>query len=262
MKKTDMKQNYRLLVENILKGDLVSSNDILSKILEESEAAREDAIEKIVLEQSDAEIPDDEGAVTTTAEEEAAAQQQEGSTENAETAVEDDDGEPDDNDTDLGDDLADATGATDDDLENKVGEGKLTELGNDEVEINCEINRKMITIYSDKLANLKTRLNSMGLEKQERQYVTFEANITYYSNKLRELQEKCEITHDQNEVKDRLDIIDNAIKTLESQITAGGEGDVPPVETTEELNDGGEENAETTTTEEPNNSEEETEVEA
>jgi len=246
MKKTDKPNGYRLLVENILKGDYITSNDMLVKLLQEAEARREDYVAKLVLEQEEPVETDGSGdsldgaggEITTPEEEE---EETEGT-------------EPEDNDTNLGDDLEDATGAegeeeTDlDEIDNAVGNAKLTELGDDQVKIKCQINLKMITIQSDRLANLKTQLNAMGIDKNEREYVTLDETISYYSSQLRKLQDKCDPTADQDELANRLTIIDKAIQTLESQVSANDDGStngIPNVKTTEELNDETSENEET-----------------
>ncbi len=267
MKKTNKPNSYRLLVENILKGDYVTSNNMLVKILQEAEAKREDYIEKLVLEQE--EETEEEPVETAGGDSLEGAPGETVAPDQGEEAEEViDGGEPEDNDTDLGDDLEDATGEegeeeTDtDEIENAVGNAKLTELGDDQVKINCKINLKMISIQSDRLANLKTQLNAMGLEKDEREYVTLDTTIGYYASQLRKLQDKCDVTSDQDEVAERLKIIDKAIQTLESQVSANDDGStngVPNVKTTEELNEETPENEETTDDTEGGEGAEETE---
>ena len=209
MKKNQIKSNCKLLVESILSENLVDANDILKKLLNDIEEERENTAIKLVMEQEsedEAGAPEDADTNLDEADE--------GEDDSADDAEGDDEDDP-----GLGDDLADAQegndeGEGDEDAENAVGNAKLSEMGNDEVELQCEINEKMISIYTDKLSNLKSQLNAMGLDKQERDYVTFEMQISYYSKKLRELQDKCEVTVDQDEVKERLDIIEAAIKTI------------------------------------------------
>ena len=220
MKKKHIRSECRLLVESILSENLVDANGLLKRLLNRIEDMREDNAISLVMEQDDGSAPADADTDLTEAEEGG-------------------EGETDGEGNDLGDDLAEVQGdgeaaeaEGDDDEESVVGNAKLAEMGNDEIALQCEINEKMISIYTDRLSNLKTQLNAMGLNKQEREYVTFEMQISYYSKKLRELQDKCEVTVDQDEVKERLAIIEAAIKTIESQIAGGG---VPEVKSTEEL---------------------------
>ena len=224
MSRKQIRSKCKLLVESILSENLVDANELLKKLLNEMEEKREYDALRLISEQ-DEEGGDDEGGAPEDADTDLDEADEEGG----------DEGDEDGEDPGLGDDLEDAQGDDgEEEDENAVGNAKLAEMGNDQVELQCEINEKMISIYTDKLSNLKTQLNAMGLDKQEREYVTFEMQISYYSKKLRELQDKCEVTVDQDEVKERLDIIEDAIKTLESQISSG---DVPDVKSTEDLDE-------------------------
>ena len=256
--KNKIKKGCQLLVESILKEELIDANDILKNLVALIEEQRENEITNLVLEQDeggdDAAAEEDEGG------DDAAAEEDEGGDEGGDDEVSEDE-DPEGGDTSLGENLGDAQDGEDEegeDAENMVGNAKLTELGNDEIELNCQINEKMISLYSDRLANLKTALNALGLEKEEREYITLEMQISYYSKKLRDLQDKCEITVDQNEVKERLDIIEKAIKTLEAQINEKG-GGADDVKSTEELESEGDDEGEDDTEVEEDEGEEETE---
>ena len=124
-----------------------------------------------------------------------------------------------------------------------VGEGEMTEMSNDVVEINCEVNQKIISKLYDKISNLKTTLNAADMDHDTREYITLETKLSYYGNKLEELQSKTNPAIDQAKVEERINIIDAALKSLESEI--GGSDEVGDVESTDELdNDEGGEGAE------------------
>jgi len=230
--KKEIKKNCKALVESILQDNLIDANKMLATLLEDIESERESQIAKLITE------ADEDVDAAAEGGDEAAED------EGLEDDTEDEEG-PADNDTDLGDDLDDAVDQPEEDEEeeedeNAVGNAKLAEMTNDEVELQCQVNEKMISIYSDKLANLKTSLNAAGLEKQEREYISLETKISYYSKKLRELQDKCEITVDQEEVKARLDVIEKAIEMLTNELkslSGASDEDVPDVESNEDLND-------------------------
>ena len=181
-----IKKDCRLLVENILKENFTDANDLLRKILLEAEEDREENAQQLV-----------EGG------EDAASEQQD-----AEASPEASDTDLDDaGDVALGDDLEgaqkDKTGGEEGaEMADEGGEEEmqpddatLTELGDLEIKVQCDVNKKMISIDFDRLANLKTAINTQGLDKRSREYVTLDTKISYYSAKLKELQDKCVVIH-------------------------------------------------------------------
>ena len=114
-----------------------------------------------------------------------------------------------------------------------VGEGEMTEMSNDVVEINCEINQKIISKLYDKISNLKTTLNAKDIDHDTREYITLETKLSYYGNKLEELQSKTNPAIDQAKVEERINIIDAALKSLESEI--GSSDEISDVESTTDL---------------------------
>ena len=116
-------------------------------------------------------------------------------------------------------------------------------MSNDIVEINCEINQKVIGKLYDKISNMKSQLVSLNLDTDEREYISLETKLSYYGNKLEELQSKTNPAIDQTKVEERISIIDKALKTLESEINGSDtEGMGDEIETTPELdNPSGEE---------------------
>ena len=240
-----IKDNTKLLVEQILNGNLLDANSTLASLVIETENQREDQIRHTIFEaEGDEEVED----VDDTAEE--GDEEVEGGEEAVDTTDID---EPTDGDPSLGDNL-------DNSVEDAaVSEGEMTEMSNDVVEINCEINQKIISKLYDKISNLKTILNSKDMDHDTREYITLETKLSYYGNKLEELQSKTNPAIDQTKVEERITKIEAALASLESEI--GSTSDVPEVEdsvtaaegdvddlgdTTETAAEGGEEEAEET----------------
>lgn len=108
-------------------------------------------------------------------------------------------------------------------------------MSNDVVEINCEINQKIISKLYDKISNLKTALNTKDMDHDTREFISLETKLSYYGNKLEELQSKTNPAIDQAKVEERINIIDAALKSLETEI--GGSDEVSDVESTDELDE-------------------------
>jgi hypothetical protein len=218
-----LKNKSRLLVESILSDKLLDANTILEDILQEAEEIRENEIsDSLGNDVDDSMNVDTEGGEADDVED----------VEGGESIDEPTDGDP-----TLGDNLNDDLGDESDD-ENAVGNGELSEMSNDIVEINCEINQKIIGKLYDKISNLKSQLNSLDLDKDEREYISLETKLAYYGNKLEELQSKTNPAIDQSKVEERITIIDKALKTLESEIS-GSDADAmgEEIKTTEELDE-------------------------
>ena len=204
-----LKENSRLLVEQVLNERFLDANSTLAKLITEAEENREEEVAESLG------IEDDEDAAS------------EGSEEEINT---DDIGEPDNGSPNLGDSLDQSVEEAGD---QSVGEGEMTEMSNDVVEINCEINQKIISKLYDKISNLKTTLNAKDLDHDTREYITLETKLSYYGNKLEELQSKTNPAIDQTKVEERINIIDAALKSLEAEI--GGSDEISDVESTDEL---------------------------
>ena len=222
-----LEKNSRLLVEQILKEKFLDANSTLASLITEAEENREEAVENSL---NDDGLDDTEGA-------EGAEGTEGGDTEQVNTDGID---EPSDGGPALGDSLDQSI---EDAGDQAVGEGEMTEMSNDVVEINCEVNQKIISKLYDKISNLKTTLNAADMDHDTREYITLETKLSYYGNKLEELQSKTNPAIDQAKVEERINIIDAALKSLESEI--GGSDEVGDVESTDELdNDEGDEGAE------------------
>lgn len=230
-----LKDKTKLLVENILGNKLLEANVLLEELIKEAESIREDDISATL---------NDEAVASDEASSDADETVEEPSSDENEEGEQID--EPTDGDPTLGDNLTDGLtdGLADDtDEENSLGNGELSEMSNDIVEINCEINQKIIGKLYDKISNMKSQLVSLNLNTDEREYISLETKLSYYGNKLEELQSKTNPAIDQTKVEERISIIDKALKTLESEINGSDtEGMGDEIETTPELdNPSGEE---------------------
>ena len=222
-----LKDKTKLLVENILGNKLLEANVLLEELIKEAEDIREDDISATLNNEAEASSDADETVEEPSIDENEEAEQI---------------NEPTDGDPTLGDNLTDGL-ADDTDEENSLGNGELSEMSNDIVEINCEINQKIIGKLYDKISNMKSQLVSLNLNTDEREYISLETKLSYYGNKLEELQSKTNPAIDQTKVEERISIIDKALKTLESEINGSDtEGMGDEIETTPELdNPSGEE---------------------
>ena len=211
-----LRENSRLLVNQILSESFIDANSTLATLITEAEENREEEVaESLADEEESSEEINTDGI-----------------------------GEPDNGSPNLGDSLDQNVEGADDQA---VEEGEMTEMSNDVVEINCEINQKIISKLYDKISNLKTILNAKDMDHDTREYITLETKLSYYGNKLEEIQSKTNPAIDQSKVEERINIIDAALKSLESEI--GSSEEISEVKSTEELSNTEEEGSEAETTE-------------
>jgi hypothetical protein len=197
MKKSNLRNQSKLLVEHILQKDPISANSVFQKLIMEAEEEREnDVMSELGL---------------------------------------DDDSEQD-QDVDGGSDI-DNTFDTDG-AENIEGLGseETEKVVDDIVEINCQINAKMISNLFDKIAELKNQVEQLGLDPNSREYLKYDVSIQYYSDKLQDLQNKTNPGIDQNKVETALDKIKTAIEELSGEVGGGVEDqDITDIDTPAEL---------------------------
>ena len=205
--KKNLRKDSKLLVEHILNKDPLSANSVFQRLIMEAEEEREAEVDE-ELGLDDFDDMDD-----------------------AEAEIDDFGG---DDAADLGDDLG-----GDEDLES---ESDIESLDNDEtekivddiVEINCQINAKMISNLFDKIAQLKSQIAELGLDENSREYLKYDVSIQYYSDKLQDLQNKTNPGIDQSKVEGALEKIATAIEQLCGE--AGGENtDIDDINTPEEV---------------------------
>jgi hypothetical protein len=202
MKKHNLRKQSKLLVESILDKDPITANSIFQRLILEAEEEREDdVLAELGLDDAedtgsdDAENTDDLGL---------------------------DDAEDDGADTDDAE-AADDLGMADDVESMNVDEAEDTV--DDIVEINCQINAKLISNLFDKIAELKTQVEGLGLDESSREYLNYDVAIQYYSDKLQELQGKTNPGIDQTKVQTAIDKIDAAIQELSGKVRGGSTDD-------------------------------------
>jgi hypothetical protein len=156
----------KILVEQILSEKYVDANNTLTKLIAEAEEIRENEISAELGDEMTDQVDETE--------------------ETGDLSETDEIDEPTDGDPNLGDDLDDDLGSDED---AQVGNGQLSEMSNDIVEINCEINQKIIDKLYDKVSNLKSQINSLNLDKNEREYISLETKreLTFVSKQLKKI---------------------------------------------------------------------------
>ena len=179
MKKHDLRNQSRLLIEHILQKDPISANSVFQRLIMEAEEEREN------------EVMDELGFDDETA---------------------------DSTDTDTStevDDTFDTDGADEvDGLDNAETDKAVDDI----IEINCQINAKRISNIFDKIAELKNQLEQAGLDETSKEYLKFDVSIQYYSDKLQDLQNKTNPGIDQSKVEEALDKIETAISELGGEL--------------------------------------------
>ena len=205
--KKNLRKDSKLLVEHILNKDPLAANSVFQRLIMEAEEERE------------AEVDEELGL--------------------------DDIDDMDDAETDDfgGDDLGgDDAADLGDDFGGDESESDIESLDNDEtekivddiVEINCQINAKMISNLFDKIAQLKSQIAELGLDENSREYLKYDVSIQYYSDKLQDLQNKTNPGIDQSKVEGALEKIATAIEQLCGE--AGGENtDIDDINSPEEV---------------------------
>lgn len=186
MKHTNIRKQSRLLVEHILNNDPLSANDIFRSLINEAQLIREaEAAEEAGVAEEPAE-PVETEETEETVETTEPVETEEETEEEIET-------EP---------------------ISDEANSDEIDSMVDDVVEINCQINAKMISNLFDKIAELKNKLESIGLDKKSRDYIKFETTIEYYSNKLQDLQEKTNPGIDQGKVETAIQKIEDGLAEL------------------------------------------------
>lgn len=148
----------------------------------------------------------------------------------------------------LGDDSSDAEDQDQDMEFGLEGSDSVEGLGSEEtdkkvddiIEINCQINAKLISNLFDKIADLKTQIEGLGLDPSSREYLKYDVTIQYYSDKLQDLQNKTNPGIDQAKVEEALDKITTAIEQLQGEVGGDsfddqGNEDITDIESPEEI---------------------------
>ena len=120
-------------------------------------------------------------------------------------------------------------------------DGENEKAGDDAIESSCKINAKIVTKLFDKVSALKQKLEQAGLDQDSREYIKLDTSITYYSDKLQDLQGKTNPGVDQSKIETALDKIGTAIEQLDGEIGGGSVDDsLDQVASPEQIGDGAE----------------------
>ena len=109
------------------------------------------------------------------------------------------------------------------------------EVVDDVIEINCQINAKMISNLFDKIAELKNKIEGLGLDENSREYLKYDVTIQYYSDKLQDLQNKTNPGIDQSKVETAIQKISSAIEQLEGETGDNADGELQEIQTPEQV---------------------------
>lgn len=187
-----VRKQSKLLVESILDKDPISANSIFQKLIAECDARRTRAIiAEAEGEDEDFDMDFSEEEIEDTGAEETAG----------------------DEDFDAEGEVDEFGGEADETVEG-LESGEADKIIDDIVEINCQINAKMISALFDKIAEIKNKVNALGLDTSSREYLKYDVTVQYYADKLQSLQGKTNPGIDQSKVETALNKIDEAIKQI------------------------------------------------
>ena len=191
MKKHNLREKSRLLVEHILNKDFLEANSVLEKLISEAEEDRENAVS------AEFGFDSEEGGNETP--------------------------------NDGGEDVqldASPEGMSDEDA---------TKTVDDAIEIACQINAKIVAKLFDKVSALKQDLDNANLDQDSREFIKFDTSITYYSDKLQDLQGKTNPGVDQAKVEEALNKIGTSLDQLKGEIGGGSSDDSIDVASPEQI---------------------------
>ena len=192
MKKYNISEQSKVLVEHILSQDYLKANDLLTKLINEAEEEREK------------QVADEFGF--------------DDSQDNGEEIPND------------GSDEVQLDGTNED-----ISDSEANEIVDDTIEIACQINTKIISKLFDKISMLKQLLNNAKLDEDSREFIKFDTSISYYSDKLQDLQGKTNPGIDQSKVEEALTKIDSAIEQLTGELDNNSSEDLTDVASPEEV---------------------------
>lgn len=203
MKKHNLREKSRLLVEHILNKNFLEANSVLEKLISEAEEDREN------------EVSEEFGF-----------------------------------DTEEGGDVTPNDGGEDVQLDASpegMSDEDATKAVDDAVEIACQINAKIVAKLFDKVSALKQDLDNANLDQDSREFIKFDTSITYYSDKLQDLQGKTNPGVDQAKVEEALNKIDTSLEQLKGEIGGGSSNDDMDVASPEQIAATGEDQEEGST---------------
>lgn len=196
MKKHNLREKSRLLVEHVLNKEFLAANSVLEKLIAEAEEDRENEVSEefgFDSEEGGEETPNDGG---------------------------------DDTQLDSSSEESSEEGISDKDVDKVV---------DDTIEITCQINAKIIAKLFDKISALKQALDNADLDQDSREFIKFDTSITYYSDKLQDLQGKTNPGVDQSKVEEALNKIDTSLDQLKGELGGSSDENTADVASPEEI---------------------------
>ncbi len=205
MKKHNLREKSRLLVEHVLNKEFLAANSVLEKLIAEAEEDRENEVSEefgFDSEEGGEETPNDGG---------------------------------DDTQLDSSSEESSEEGISDKDVDKVV---------DDTIEITCQINAKIIAKLFDKISALKQALDNADLDQDSREFIKFDTSITYYSDKLQDLQGKTNPGVDQSKVEEALNKIDTSLDQLKGELGGSSDENTADVVSPEEIDSANSEDSE------------------
>lgn len=205
MKKHNLREKSRLLVEHVLNKEFLAANSVLEKLIAEAEEDRENEVSEefgFDSEEGGEETPNDGG-----------------------------------DDTQLDD-------SSEESSEESISDKDADKVVDDTIEITCQINAKIIAKLFDKISALKQALDNADLDQDSREFIKFDTSITYYSDKLQDLQGKTNPGVDQSKVEEALNKIDTSLDQLKGELGGSSDENTADVASPEEIDSANSEDSE------------------
>lgn len=205
MKKHNLREKSRLLVEHVLNKEFLAANSVLEKLIAEAEEDRENEVSEefgFDSEEGGKETPNDGG-----------------------------------DDTQL-------DGSSEESSEESISDKDADKVVDDTIEIACQINAKIIAKLFDKISALKQALDNADLDQDSREFIKFDTSITYYSDKLQDLQGKTNPGVDQSKVEEALNKIDTSLDQLKGELGGSSDENTADVASPEEIDSANSEDSE------------------
>lgn len=201
MKRHNLRPTSKLLVQSILKGDVLSADQLFKKLITEAQEDRQaEAAAEVEGEQfEDVSFDESDDTEIDATEEE---QTIDDSTQTAEE---------------------DLSVDTEDELDEELANEKSADLDEDKelsddiddiAIIKKGVNQKMVSNLFDKIANMKNAIEGLELDPESREYITYDYSLNYYSDKLLTIQTKVNEEADQTIITTALDKIKTSLEQL------------------------------------------------
>lgn len=201
MKRHNLRPTSKLLVQSILKGDVLSADQLFKKLITEAQEDRQaEAAAEVEGEQFE-DVSFDESDDT----EIDAAEEEQTIGDSTQTAEED------------------LSVDTEDELDEELANEKSADLDEDKelsddiddiAIIKKGVNQKMVSNLFDKIANMKNAVEGLDLDPESREYITYDYSLNYYSDKLLTIQTKVNEEADQTIITAALDKIKTSLEQL------------------------------------------------